>query len=176
MKAAGPRSWLGQRRCRNEGQRLQGHRSPCSGPAWGCRWPAADASAAGRRLAAIRPPTIRRSVQVGPLTTRSSRTLRRPHLPREDIVPEPAVPHPDPGPATNRPRPSVNGTAPPKPAVPPMPSEVTHNGTALPKPAVPPMPSEVTTTRTRAQRPADGVSRTPMSALRKMMHRAPRHA
>ena len=80
-----------------------------------------------------------------------------------------------------------NGTVPPKPSVPPMPSEVTkngtvplmpsevtNNGTALPKPSVPPMPSEVTTART--QRPAAGVFRTAMSPLRKMMHRAPRHA
>ena len=97
-------------------------------------------------------------------------------LPREDIMPEPAVPHPDPDPATTRPRPSLNGTAPPKPAVPPMPSEVTHNGTALPKPSVPPMPSEVTTARSRTQRPVAGVFRTAMSPLRKLMHRAPRHA
>jgi hypothetical protein len=55
-----------------------------------------------------------------------------------------------------------------------MPSEVTTNGTALPKPPVPPMPSEVTTART--QRPAAGVVRAAMSPLRKMMRRAPRHA
>jgi hypothetical protein len=70
-------------------------------------------------------------------------------------MPEPAVPRPDPAPATTGPRPSPNGTAPPKPPVPPM-------------------PSEVTTARTR--RPAAGVVRTAMSPLRKMMHRAPRHA
>ena len=34
---------------------------------------------------------------------------------------EPAAPGPDPGPATTRPRPSLNGTAPPKPSVLPMP-------------------------------------------------------
>ena len=67
-----------------------------------------------------------------------------------------------------------NGTVPPRPPVPPMPSEVTNNGTVLPKSSVPPMPSEVTTART--QRPAAGVFRTAMSPLRKMMHRAPRHA
>jgi hypothetical protein len=89
-------------------------------------------------------------------------------------MPEPATPHPDQGPATTRPRPSLNGTAPPKPPVPPMPSEVTNNGTVLPTPPVPPMPSEVTTGRT--QRPAAGVFRTAMSPLRKIMHRAPRHA
>jgi hypothetical protein len=57
-----------------------------------------------------------------------------------------------------------------------MPSEVTkaHNGTVPPTPPVPPMPSEVTTART--QRPAAGVFRTAMSPLRKIMHRAPRHA
>ena len=91
-------------------------------------------------------------------------------------MPEPAAPRPDPGPATTRPRPSLNGTAPPKPSVPPMPSEVTNNGTVPPKPSVPPMPSEVTTAHTRTQRPAAGVFRTAMSPLRKMMRRAPRHA
>jgi hypothetical protein len=70
-------------------------------------------------------------------------------------MPEPAAPHPDPSPATTRPGPSPNGTAPPKAPVPPMPSEVT--------PA-------------RTQRPAVGVVRTAMSPLRKMLHRAPRHA
>ena len=89
---------------------------------------------------------------------------------REDSTPEPAAPHPDPGPATTRPRPSLNGTAPPKPSVPPMPSEFTNNGT------VPPMPSEVTKAHTRTQRPMAGVFRTAMSPLRKMMRRAPRHA
>jgi hypothetical protein len=69
-----------------------------------------------------------------------------------------------------------NGTAPPKPSVPPMPSEVTNNGTVPPKPSVPPMPSEVTTAHTRTRRPAAGVVRTAMSPLRKMLHRAPRHA
>ena len=68
-------------------------------------------------------------------------------------MPEPAAPHPDPGPATTRPRPSPNGTAPPKPSVPPKPSEA----------------------HTREQRPAAGVFRTAMSPLRKMMRRAPRH-
>ena len=87
---------------------------------------------------------------------------------------EPAAPRPDLGPAATRPRPSANGTAPPRPPVPPMPSEVTHNGTVPPTPPVPPMPSEVTTART--QRPAAGVFRTAMSPLRKIMHRAPRHA
>jgi hypothetical protein len=38
------------------------------------------------------------------------------------------------------------------------------------------MPSEVTKAHPRAQRPAAGVVRTAMSPLRKMMHRAPRHA
>jgi hypothetical protein len=55
-----------------------------------------------------------------------------------------------------------------------MPSEVTNSGTAPPEPPVPPMPSEVTNART--QRPAAGVFRTAMSPLRKMLHRAPRHA
>ena len=97
-------------------------------------------------------------------------------------MPEPAAPHPDPGPATTRPRPSLNGTAPPKPSVPPMPSEVTnngtkaHNGTVPPKPSVPPMPSEVTTAHMRTRRPAAGVFRTAMSPLRKIMRGAPRHA
>jgi hypothetical protein len=71
-------------------------------------------------------------------------------------MPEPAAPHSDPSPAT-RPRPSLNGTVPPKPSVPPMPSEVTK-------------------AHTRTQRPAAGVFRTAMSSLRKMMRRAPRHA
>jgi hypothetical protein len=70
---------------------------------------------------------------------------------------EPAAPGPDPGPATTRPRPSLNGTAPPKPPVPPM-------------------PPEVPTAHTRTQRPAAGVFRTAMSPLRKMLRRAPRHA
>jgi hypothetical protein len=70
-------------------------------------------------------------------------------------MPEPAAPRPDPDRDTTRPRPSPNGTAPPKPSVPPM-------------------PSEVTTART--QRPAAGVFRAAMSPLRKIMHRAPRHA
>ena len=97
-------------------------------------------------------------------------------------MPEPAAPRPDPGPATTRPRPSLNGTALPKPSVPPMPSEVTNNGTKAhndtvpPKPSVPPMPSEVTKAHTRRRRPAAGVFRTAMSPLRKMMHRALRHA
>jgi anti-anti-sigma factor len=69
-------------------------------------------------------------------------------------MPEPAAPHPDPGPATTRPRPSLNGTAPPKPSVPPMPSEVAK-------------------AHTRAQRPAGGVFRTAMSPLRKMMPSPP---
>lgn len=72
-------------------------------------------------------------------------------------MPEPAAPRPDPGPATIRPRPSLNGTAPPKPSVPPMPSEVTK-------------------AHTRTQRPAAGLFRTAMSPLRKMLRRAPRHA
>jgi hypothetical protein len=55
-----------------------------------------------------------------------------------------------------------------------MPFEATNNGTVPPKPVVPPMPSEVSTART--QRPAGGVIRTAMSPLRKMLHRAPRHA
>ena len=104
-------------------------------------------------------------------------------------MPEPAAPRPDPAPATTRPRPSLNGTTPPKPSVPPMPSEVTNrrtaplepqevtnNGTVPPKPSVPPMPSEVTKAHTRTQRPAVGVFRTAMSPLRKMLRRAPRHA
>ncbi len=104
-------------------------------------------------------------------------------------MPEPAAPHPDPGPATTRPRPSLNGTAPPKPSVPPMPSEVTNNrtappepqevtnnGTVPPEPSVPPMPSDVTKARTHTRRPAAGVFRTATSPLRKMMRRAPRHA
>jgi len=59
-----------------------------------------------------------------------------------------------------------------------MPSEVNkaHNGTVPPKLTIPPMPSEVNKAHTRAQRPAAGVFRTVMSPLRKMMHRAPRHA
>ena len=57
-----------------------------------------------------------------------------------------------------------------------MPSEVTNNGTAPPKPSVPPMPSEVTKAHTRRQRPAAGVFRTAMSPLRKMMRRAPNNA
>jgi len=64
-------------------------------------------------------------------------------------MPEPAAPHPDPGPATTWPRPSPNGTA-------------------APKPPVPPMPSEVTKAHTRTQRPATGVFGTAMSPLRKM--------
>jgi hypothetical protein len=80
-----------------------------------------------------------------------------PHLPREDTMPEPAAPRPDPAPATTRPRPSPNGTAPPKPLVPPMPSEVTKG-------------------HTRPQRPAAAMVRTAISPLRKMMRRAPRHA
>jgi hypothetical protein len=68
-------------------------------------------------------------------------------------MPEPAAPRPDPGPATIRPRPSQNGTAPPEPPVPPVPSEVLR----------------------RTQRPGAGLVRTAMSPLRKMMHRA-RHA
>jgi hypothetical protein len=57
-----------------------------------------------------------------------------------------------------------------------MPSEVTNNGTVPPKLSVPPMPSEVTKADTRTWRPAAGVFGTAMSPLRKMMHRAPRHA
>jgi hypothetical protein len=72
-------------------------------------------------------------------------------------MPEPAAPHPDPGPATTRPRPSLNGTA-------------------LPKLPVPPMPSEVTKAHMHTRRPAAGVFRTAMSPLRKIMRRAPRHA
>ena len=74
---------------------------------------------------------------------------------------EPATPIPDPGPATTAPHPSSNGTAPPGAPFPP-------------KPSVPPMPSEVTKERTRAPRPAGGGFRSVMSPLRKMMHRAPR--
>jgi hypothetical protein len=57
-----------------------------------------------------------------------------------------------------------------------MPSEVTkaHNGTVPPTPSVPPMPSEVSTART--QRPAVGVFRPALSPLRKLMRRASRHA
>jgi hypothetical protein len=71
-------------------------------------------------------------------------------------MPEPAAPNPDPDPATTRPSPSLNGTAPPKPPVPPMPSEVTKE-------------------HTRTPRPEAGVFRTAMLPLRKMMHRTPRH-
>jgi len=70
-------------------------------------------------------------------------------------MPEPAAPHPEPGPATIRLRPSPNGTAPPKPPVPPVPSEVTTE---------------------RVQRPALGVLRAVISPLRKMLHRSSRHA
>ena len=87
---------------------------------------------------------------------------------------EPAAPHPDPSPSITRLHPSPNGTAPPKPSVPPMPSEVTHDGTVPPAPPVPPMPSEVTPMH--AQRAAGGMFRTAMSPLRKMMRRDPRHA
>jgi hypothetical protein len=38
------------------------------------------------------------------------------------------------------------------------------------------MPSEVTTAHPRAPRPAADVFGTAMSPLRKLMHRAPRHA
>jgi hypothetical protein len=55
-----------------------------------------------------------------------------------------------------------------------MPSEVTDNGTIPPKPPVPPMPSEVTTAR--RQRPAAAMVRAAMLPLRKMLHRPPRHA
>jgi len=44
-------------------------------------------------------------------------------------MPEPAAPHPDPGPAPARLRPSPNGTAPPTPPVPTVPSEVTTERT-----------------------------------------------
>ena len=71
-------------------------------------------------------------------------------------MPEPATPSPDPGPSTTWPLPSANGAAPPRPAVPPMPSEVTKE-------------------RTGAQRPAVGGFRSVMLPLRKIMHRAPRH-
>jgi len=54
-----------------------------------------------------------------------------------------------------------------------MPSEITKNGTVPPEPPVPPMPSEVTKARIPRQRPAVGVVRTAMSPLRKMMRRAP---
>jgi hypothetical protein len=62
-----------------------------------------------------------------------------------------------------------------------MPPEVTTDGTVPLKPPVPPMPSEVTKARTPQQRARAGVVRTAMSPLRKMplrkmMHRAPRHA
>ena len=67
---------------------------------------------------------------------------------------EPAMPYPDPGPATTRPRPSPNGTAPPGPPVPPEPS-------------VPPMPSEVTKERNRSPRPAGGAFRMVMLPLRR---------
>ena len=69
---------------------------------------------------------------------------------------EPAAPNPDPGPATARPSPS-------------------HNGTVPPGPPVPPMPSEVTKERTGTQQPEAGIFRTVMSPLRKMMHRTARH-
>ena len=72
-------------------------------------------------------------------------------------MPEPAAPRPDPDPAIIRTRPSLNGTVPPRPPVPPMPSEVTK-------------------AHTRTQQPAAGVFRTAMSPLRKMLRRAPRHA
>jgi hypothetical protein len=72
-------------------------------------------------------------------------------------MPEPAAPRPDPGPATALPRPSLNGTTPPKPPVPPTPSEVAG-------------------AHTPTQRTAGGLFRTVMSPLRKLMHRAPRHA
>jgi hypothetical protein len=137
----------------------------------GPRPPAADAGTTGRRLAAARPPVLRRSVPAGRRPSGRRGRCGGPRLPREDTMPEPAAPRPDPGPATTRPRPSPNGTGPPEPPVPPMPSEVTTNGTVPPKPPVPPMPSEVTTART--QRPAAGMFRTAMSPLRKMMRRAP---
>jgi len=53
---------------------------------------------------------------------------------------------------------------------------VAHNGTVPPRPPVPPMPSEVTRAHTRTQRPAAGLVRTAMSLLRKIMRRAPHHA
>ena len=71
-------------------------------------------------------------------------------------MPEPAMPSPDPSPATTPPRQSPNGTVPPKPPVPPMPSEAGKD-------------------RTSAQRPAGGGFRMVMMPLRKMMHRPPRH-
>jgi hypothetical protein len=54
--------------------------------------------------------------------------------------------------------------------------KASNAGTAPPKPPVPPMPSEVTNAHTRAQRRAAGLFRTAMSPLRKLMHRALRHA
>ena len=79
--------------------------------------------------------------------------MSEPALP-EPALPEPALPYPDPGPATTRPRRSPNGTVPPAPSVPPMPSEVKKE-------------------RIRSQRPATGGFHM-MMPLRKLMHRAPR--
>ncbi len=73
------------------------------------------------------------------------------------MMPEPAAPAPEPDPATKPPRTSPNGTVPPGPPVPPMPSEVTKE-------------------RTRTQRPAAGGFRVVMLPLRKMMHRSSRHS
>jgi len=63
-----------------------------------------------------------------------------------------------------------NGTASPTPA------KVTYNGTAPPGRPAAPLPSEVTAAHARAQQPAAGVFRRAMSALRKTMRGAPRHA
>jgi len=41
---AGILAW--RRRWRDEGQRLRGRRSPCSGPAWCCRWSSRQRAAA----------------------------------------------------------------------------------------------------------------------------------
>jgi len=96
-------------------------------------------------------------------------------------MPEPSVPRPDLHSATTGPRRSPDATVPPMPwdvttvpdgTVPLMPSEVT----TAPDGTVPLMPSEVTRAQPRTPRPVADVFRAAMSPLRKMMHRAPRHA
>jgi hypothetical protein len=76
-------------------------------------------------------------------------------------MPESAASNPDPVTTIPRPLSSSDDTSPPMPF-------------SSPDRAVPPMPSEIPNRRDHTQRPADGMLRTAMTGLRKMMRRTPR--
>jgi len=110
-ETAGPGSWPGS--SWPERQHDTGRPRP--------RLPAANTGTAGASPS-VRPPALflRRCVPAGRQPAVTEDAASGHSMPREDVMTEPAVRYPLPGPAIIRPRPSSDGTAPP------MPWEVTN--------------------------------------------------